>query len=79
MMDWEYSDIPCPRCGAVPTKMRDSIEIGCEDGYIDLYDQDPSYYFPGEDALCPSCHGVGVVRWCGECGHEIWLKEIDGE
>ena len=71
MLDWEYDDRPCPRCGAVPTKRRDCCEPGCDDGWIDLYGEDPNYYMLGEQRPCPSCHGFGVCRWCSECGHEI--------
>lgn len=71
MDDWEYDETPCPRCGETPTKRRYCSELGCEDGWIDLYDEDPNFYMPGEQHACPECHGCGVVRWCGVCGYEI--------
>lgn len=71
MCDCEFDETPCPRCGAVPTRRIECCEPGCEDGWIDLYAEDPIYYLPGERQRCPSCRGLGFVHWCSACGQEM--------
>ena len=63
-------DIACPTCGQSPTRSRDCGHLGCEDGYVDLYDEDPIYYQPGETETCSECRGTGVVVWCPNCGND---------
>ena len=36
----------------------------CEDGYVDLYEEDPIMFGPGEVTLCQSCHGRGGHLEC---------------
>lgn len=33
--------------------------IGCEDGYIDVYEEDPLWYSPGDMEACDMCEGKG--------------------
>lgn len=45
----------------------------CEDGEIDMYDEDPINATPGEFRMCGACMGYGIVRWCPSCGLDITL------
>ena len=72
MDEFTYEESACPKCGHSPTKSRHCDVIGCSDGYIDEYDEDPVNFSPGESyETCQECHGTGVVRWCPECGCDI--------
>ncbi len=74
--DYEYDDEACPRCGQCPTHRRPCYAIGCEDGYIDRFDEDPINLSPGEEMeLCHECHGFEVLRWCPKCGLDLNGKE----
>lgn len=44
----EDYDRRCPKCGHTPTRFRDCL-AGCDDGYFDLYEDDPINYMPGEE------------------------------
>lgn len=63
----------CPHCGG-ETRQRECNEIGCEDGFIDGYEDDPCWYLPGEFYACPECRGTGVVAWCVECSRDPRIK-----
>jgi hypothetical protein len=69
--DWEIDDMPCPHCGNPFTHSRTCDAIGCEDGFIDEYDDDPINYSPGESLImCDECYGIGIQRWCRKCGKD---------
>ena len=68
--DWENSDIKCPHCAHFPCRARDCIEIGCNEGCIDDFDDDPLWFSPGDFHLCGECRGTGVVMWCPSCGND---------
>jgi rRNA maturation protein Nop10 len=69
---------PCPHCGNATLHFRHCHEIGCEDGYIDEYDEDPINYSPGEELRqCEECHGTGIQRWCPACGKDVILDAKD--
>lgn len=69
MDDYDYDDRPCPSCGHEPTHRREYGSIGCEDGWIDMYEfDDPLWYSPGEYEQCRECMGRGFHWWCPECG-----------
>ena len=82
--DYEYCDQPCPRCGHTPTHWRDCTAF-CGEGFIDLHDDDPINYAPGEEIEpCPECLGTGIEHWCPKCSynmsggaHEDSKKELD--
>ena len=40
---------------------------GCNEGYFDDYEHDPSYYEPGSVSMCGECLGEGGWKVCGEC------------
>ncbi len=40
---------------------------GCDEGYIDEYEDDPINEDPGTFSLCPECRGEGGWRVCGQC------------
>ena len=67
-MDYEIdSDICCPKCGHSPTHYRHCSNIHCDDGYVDD-DDDPEW---PETYVCDTCHGLGVERWCPQCGADL--------
>lgn len=69
--DWEYDESECPKCGHYPTRWQRCTSIRCEDGYVDLYEEDPLWYDQDDCEVCEECCGFGVVRWCPECGHDL--------
>jgi hypothetical protein len=71
MDDYELDDTVCPRCGHEPTHSRRCINIGCDDGWIDMHNDDPLWYDPSETERCEECHGTGIERWCPACGLDL--------
>ena len=70
------TDDPCPKCGHYPTRRRLCDAIGCEDGWIDMYEHDdPLWYDPGDLESCHECNGFGNLWWCPECGFDMHLRE----
>jgi len=66
------SEESCPKCGHSPVHYRYCTSLFCEDGYCDEYEDDPINFMPGESfTLCPECHGMGIEKWCPECGYDI--------
>jgi|WetSurMetagenome_2_1015567.scaffolds.fasta_scaffold251571_2 hypothetical protein len=73
----EIDERRCPFCGHPETRWEECDAIGCEDGDIDLADEDPINYSPGaEFYTCLECHGQGHIHWCPSCGKDI-LDGID--
>jgi predicted RNA-binding Zn-ribbon protein involved in translation (DUF1610 family) len=69
-MDYEIDyDEQCPKCGNSPIHWRRCYE--CDDGYRDMFEEDPLWYDIGETERCPDCLGYGTVTWCPECGYNI--------
>ena len=67
-MDLDYEveyDYPCPKCGNEFTHWR---YCECDDGSIDLSNEDPINYMPGEWEICYDCGGTGIQSWCPKCG-----------
>ena len=64
-------DTDCPFCGHSPTHYRRCVNIGCDDGFFDLNEDDPILFSPGETEVCTECWGTGVEHWCPECGKTI--------
>jgi len=75
MDDFEYSEIECPACGHSPTHTRYCDNIDCDDGFVDLYDEDPINESPGTLERCSECHGTGHHHWCPKCGHDLNSKQ----
>lgn len=78
----EYEDdyeTACPHCGSEPTRRKDCDNILCDDGYEDMYDDDPiNHPEPGEDLItCGDCHGTGRLHWCPKCGKDILPTDDD--
>ena len=69
--DTEFDDEPCPRCGHAPTLARRCDVLGCDDGWIDRYDEDPGWYDEDDPELCTECWGTGWQRWCPKCGFNL--------
>lgn len=46
----------CPVCGSDMFWER-CTQVGCDDGWIDLYEDDPLWYDPGDVEACPICDG----------------------
>ena len=75
-IDFESS---CPKCGHDKLHYRSCSNFGCDDGYIDLYYEDPNYYKPGEERECPDCRGTGIEIWCPSCGENLSGIKLDNE
>ena len=71
MDDWEHDEEQCPKCGQEPTRARRCSVIGCDDGWIDRFDEDPLWYDQDKPEFCDECQGTGWVRWCPNCGHDM--------
>lgn len=66
--DYEICEEPCVICGG-ETRQRMCGAIGCDDGYVDMYEyDDPLWYDPGDYEVCSECHGYGNLWWCVKCG-----------
>jgi hypothetical protein len=77
MDDYWDSDESCPKCGHGPTRVRHCDVIGCDDGWVDEYDEDPINCSPGEYVACSECRGAGIVRWCPKCGADLIERVAD--
>ena len=73
----EDYELPCPKCGHLPTRSRDCDAIGCDEGWIDMHEyDDPLFFDPGEYEMCQECHGAGIERWCPACGIGILPSQV---
>jgi hypothetical protein len=69
---FEYiDDVPCPKCGNAETKSRACTQLGCDDGSVDVFEDDPINNSPGDFEICRECHGTGSEWWCPKCGHDM--------
>jgi hypothetical protein len=73
--DVEYSDTACVKCGHTPTHTRICTQIGCNDGQVDAYEDDPVNAAPGEFFDCEQCLGTGEEHWCPNCGADLVKAE----
>lgn len=70
--DIDFDRSPCPVCGSDDVRTRSCDVIGCEDGQIDEYDDDPINFAPGEEyTTCQECYGFGYLCWCAKCGCDL--------
>lgn len=68
--DIEIDDEPCPHCGN-PFTHRRPCGYGCEDGFVNRYEEDPLWYDEDDCSPCPECGGFGGFWWCPKCGHDL--------
>jgi len=69
--DIELFDDNCPKCGHF-TCRRECSAIGCDEGYVDMYEyDDPLMFDPGDEEPCHECHGHGYFIWCPGCGYDL--------
>lgn len=70
-VEFDY-DETCPKCGHSPTHSRPCDAPYCEDGLIDMYEDDPINFSPGEEfKRCDECNGTGMLNWCPKCGCDL--------
>jgi hypothetical protein len=63
-------DCQCARCGS--SCYWEDCSNGCEDGYLNRYEEDPLWYDNDYDQLCEICCGRGGWQLC-DSGHE-WCQ-----
>ncbi len=68
--DYEIGYEPCPFCGHDEIHWRRCGALDCDDGFVDLYEDDPLWYNPGDIGMCQECHGTGTEQWCPKCGRD---------
>jgi hypothetical protein len=59
----------CPKCGSL-MEYRDCWQVGCDEGWISLYDDDPLWYDEDDEAKCDICDGKGGWYVCTNCHPE---------
>lgn len=57
----EDLDLTCPHCGC-GLVWEDCSD--CDDGYIDMYDDDPLWYEPDDVEPCSTCRGKSGWWYC---------------
>lgn len=68
MQDADYMD-DAPRCSICNCVLEWEDCGSCEDGYVDLYEDDPLWYDPGDVELCNICGGNGGWLACPNAEH----------
>lgn len=76
MNEIDYEDdyeSECPQCNHSPVRFRTCSNIHCNDGYEDMYEDDPiNHPEPDEDLIeCDDCKGTGIETWCPNCGKDL--------
>ncbi len=59
----------CKKCGQLML-WHDCWQIGCDEGSISLYEDDPLAYDENEFVRCDICKGKGGWYVCGNCHPE---------
>lgn len=69
MDDVEYSDEPCPKCGADTYKRR----CGCDGGFShhDCGEDTCCCLHPEPNVVCDECDGKEMHNWCPRCGWDL--------
>jgi hypothetical protein len=76
-IDYEIDyDEACPKCGHTPIHWRECTQLGCEDGWISRYEEDPLWYDEDDLEMCDECWGTGIEKWCPACGADIQLITV---
>lgn len=66
------TDTSCPKCSHSPIHYRNCEQVGCDDGWIDMYEyDDPLLFDPGESEPCSECRATGIEQWCPGCGANL--------
>lgn len=65
----------CAKCGG-EMEWADCWMIDCEDGYYDIYDEDPVNNSPGDMATCQECGGRGGWWFCRSCERAAETQEV---
>ena len=60
--DWASEEHICPVCG-LDMEWEDCWN-GCEDGFFNLYDDDPLWYDEDDTEVCEICKGQGGYWVC---------------
>ena len=71
--DNENAPYVCPIC-LCERDFVDCWECGGE-GFVDLYEEDPIMFDPGEIARCPECKGRGGWHECPCAEDHSWILE----
>lgn len=71
MDDIGIDDKPCPACHHPYTHRIDCAALGCDDGWIDRYEEDPLWYDEDDLEMCEECGGYGNLWWCPKCGYDM--------
>lgn len=69
----DIEDPTCPVCGET-LDWTDCYELDCDDGVVDLYEEDAIYYEPGETEACHTCNGAGGWLECPNAENHPQLK-----
>ena len=66
LFDVEEIDGDCPELSCICGAILDWKDCGngCDEGYFDMYEEDPSWYDYGDFEECEECHGRGVYWVC---------------
>lgn len=73
---YEANDPVCPECG------RFAIWVDCDacggEGYVEVYDDDPMWYDPGDTEFCHQCGGDGGWYLCDnlDCKRGVVYGEV---
>jgi hypothetical protein len=84
MMDYYEMDESCPHCGHDIIHWGD-CEAGCDDGFFNLYDEDPLWYDEDDIEGCEDCFETGIQQWCPKCGKDprkkaaYWSRSVELE
>lgn len=75
MSDYWIEDSRCSHCGHDTIHWSDCA-AGCDDGFFNLYDEDPLWYDDGDVQGCEDCFETGVQQWCPQCGKDPRKKAV---
>lgn len=80
--DVRHEDFGCPLCGEWNVMYQECYAVGCDEGQIDGYEEDPLWFDEGQTYSCDTCHGRGYFRWCSKCGADLagmtFTEDADG-
>lgn len=78
MEDYEIiDDVDCYLCGHGTIHSTYCDDLLCEDGVIDLSEDDPINFAPREIVItCTTCKGYESLFWCPNCNKDLDPKKI---
>jgi len=73
MKDYEEDhENECPKCDQLPTHYRNCGALHCENGFVDLWEDDPINHTQGVSVrTCDECYGSTIEEWCPKCSYDI--------